>query len=110
MRCRPPTTPDTPAQFRARRGGTPNDPAINAVPRRSGVLAVGAVHLQQYIAADYRAIPTIEPLFLLNAIGSGVVSIGLLLPVDRPSTARLGRVVVGVLALGAVAIAAASLA
>ena len=74
------------------------------------LLAVGAVHLQQYIAADYRAIPTIEPLFLLNAIGSGVVSIGLLLPVDRPSTARLGRVVVGVLALGAVAIAAASLA
>ena len=42
------------------------------------ILAVGAVHLQQYIGADYRAIPTIGTLFLLNAIVSAVVGIGLL--------------------------------
>src|SRR5437763_4917040 len=35
------------------------------------LLAVGAVHLQQYIAADYRAIPTIGPLFLLMQSGRG---------------------------------------
>ncbi len=30
------------------------------------VLAMGAVHLQQYIGADYRTIPTIGTLFLLT--------------------------------------------
>ena len=35
------------------------------------LLAVGAVHLQQYIAADYRAIPTVGPLFLLMRSGRG---------------------------------------
>ena len=47
------------------------------------LLAVGAVHLQQYLGDDYYSIPTIGPLFLLNAIGSGVIAIGLLLPIER---------------------------
>ncbi len=74
--------------------------------RRIGVLAVlvtGAVHLQQYLG-DYHSIPTIGPLFLLNAIGSAVVAVGLLLPVERRFALRRGEIVVGMLALGGVAI------
>ena len=72
------------------------------------LLAVGAVHLQQYLGDDYYSIPTIGPLFLLNAIGSGVIAIGLLLPIERV-LARRADAVVGFLALGAVIIAVASL-
>lgn len=74
--------------------------------RLIGVLAIlvtGAVHLQQYLG-DYHAIPTIGPLFLLNAIGSGVVAVGLLLPVERWLGQRRGEIAVGLLALGGVAI------
>jgi hypothetical protein len=73
------------------------------------VLAVGAVHLQQYIGAGYSAIPTVGTLFLLNAIGSGIVGTGLLLPLERALAARPARAMVGMLALAAVAIAAGSL-
>lgn len=74
--------------------------------RRVGVLAIlvtGAVHLQQYLG-DYHSIPTIGPLFLLNAIGSAAVAVGLLLPVDRWLGERRGELAVGLLALGGVAI------
>jgi hypothetical protein len=80
--------------------------------RRAGavaLVAVGAVHLQQYFGADYRVIPTIGPLFLLNAISAGVVAGGLLLPIERLLSARAGQRGVGLLALGAVAIALGSL-
>jgi hypothetical protein len=79
--------------------------------RRVGVLAVlvtGAVHLQQYLG-DYHSIPTIGPLFLLNAIGSGLVAVGLLLPVERWIGGRSGEIAVGLLALGGVAIALGAL-
>lgn len=79
--------------------------------RRVGVLAIcvtGVVHLQQYLG-DYQHIPTIGPLFLLNAIGSAVVAIGLLLPVERWFAARRGELAVGLLALGGVAIGLGSL-
>ncbi|HTP23354.1 MAG TPA: hypothetical protein VMJ65_27360 [Solirubrobacteraceae bacterium] len=75
--------------------------------RRAGavaILAVGAVHLQQYLDG-YDVLPTVGTLFLLNAISAAVVGAGLLLPVERP----FGERVVGLLALGAVAIAAGSL-
>ena len=52
------------------------------------ILAVGAVHLQQYVGSNYRAIPTVGTLFLLNAISSGIVGIGLLLPIERVAGAR----------------------
>ncbi len=74
--------------------------------RLIGVLAIlvtGAVHLQQYLG-DYHAIPTIGPLFLLNAIGSGVVAVGLLLPVERWLGERRGEIAVGLLALAGAAI------
>jgi hypothetical protein len=68
------------------------------------VLVIGGVHLQQYLG-DYHAIPTIGPLFLLNAIGSAVVAVGLLVPIER----RLGERAVGLLALGGAAIGLGSL-
>jgi hypothetical protein len=76
------------------------------VLRLIGVLAIlvtGAVHLQQYLG-DYHSIPTIGPLFLLNAIGSAAVAVGLLLPVERWLGQRRGEIAVGLLALGGVAI------
>ena len=54
----------------------------------SSPLAVGGVHLQQYIVQDYRVIPTIGPLFLLNFIGGTVLGLYFLIPVGR----RAGRV------------------
>jgi hypothetical protein len=72
------------------------------------LLAVGAVHLQQYLGEDFYSVPTIGPLFLLNAIGSGVIAIGLLLPIER-ALPRSAEAVVGALALGAVIIAVVSL-
>jgi hypothetical protein len=81
------------------------------IMRRAGVVAIavtGGVHLQQYLG-DYQSIPTIGPLFLLNAIGSGVVALGLLLPVERWLSKRRGEIAVGLLALGGVAIALGAL-
>jgi hypothetical protein len=52
------------------------------------LLAVGAVHIQQYIVQNYRVIPTIGPLFLLNFIGGTVLGLYFLIPVGT----RAGRV------------------
>lgn len=70
---------------------------------------VGAVHLQQYLGAGYDVLPTIGPLFLLNAIGAAVLAVGLLMPLERLLGDRLGDLAAGALALGGVAIAAGSL-
>jgi hypothetical protein len=77
------------------------------VMRRAGavtLLAVGAVHLQQYFNG-YDVLPTIGTLFVLNAISAAVVGVGLLLPIER----WFGERAVGLLAVGAVAIAVGSL-
>ncbi|HEY3944347.1 MAG TPA: hypothetical protein VGL78_03895 [Solirubrobacteraceae bacterium] len=74
------------------------------------LLGVGAVHLQQYIGQNYQKIPTIGPLFLLNAVGSGVVGILLLLPIQRALRRRAGDAAITLLATAGVAIAAGSLA
>ena len=79
--------------------------------RRLGVLAIlvtGAVHLQQYLDG-YRDITTIGPLFLLNAIGSAAVALGLLIPLRRWLGERRGEVAVGLVAAGGVAIGLGSL-
>lgn len=79
--------------------------------RRIGVLAIlvtGAVHLQQYLG-EYHDVPTIGPLFLLNAIGAGFVALGLLLPIERWLGERHGEIAVGMLAIGGVAIGLGSL-
>jgi hypothetical protein len=73
------------------------------------ILAVGAVHLQRYLGAGYQTIPTIGPLFLVNAIAAGIAGFGLLLPVERVMGDRAARGTVAGLALAAVAIAVGSL-
>jgi hypothetical protein len=68
------------------------------------LLAVGAVHLQQYEYL-YSAIPTIGTLFLLNFVGATVIGLGLLAPLER-LLGRLGKTAVTLLALGGAAQAA----
>jgi hypothetical protein len=68
------------------------------------LLAVGAVHLQQYEYL-YSVIPTIGTLFLLNFVGATAIGLGLLAPVDR-LLGRRGDAVVALLALAGVALAA----
>jgi hypothetical protein len=78
--------------------------------RRGGafsLLVVGGVHLQQYLG-PYQAVPTIGPLFLLNAIGAGVVALGLMLPIER-WLGRRSEIAIGALSLGGAAIALGSL-
>jgi hypothetical protein len=65
------------------------------------LLAVGAIHLEQYFEL-YSEIPTIGTLFVLNFIGATVVGLALLAPPGR----LLGRVVLAVLALAGIAQAA----
>ncbi len=65
------------------------------------LLAVGAVHLQQYEFL-YSTIPTIGTLFLLNFAGATVIGLGLLAPVER-LLGRVGGAAVGLLALGGAA-------
>lgn len=62
------------------------------------LLAVGAVHLQQYEYL-YSAIPTIGTLFLLNFAGATLIGLGLLAPLER-LLGRLGGAAVALLALG----------
>ena len=63
------------------------------------LLAMGGVHIQQYIVADYRVIPTIGLLFLLNFIGGTVLGLYFLIPASR----HAGRVRLLVDALAALA-------
>jgi len=68
------------------------------------LLAVGAVHLQQYEYL-YSAIPTIGTLFLLNFAGATALGLGLLAPVEH-LLGRLGGPVVVLLALAGIALSA----
>jgi hypothetical protein len=62
------------------------------------LLAVGAVHLQQYEFL-YSAIPTIGRLFLLNFVGATLIGLALLAPVER-LLGSFGHAAVALLALG----------
>jgi hypothetical protein len=68
------------------------------------LLAVGAVHLQQYFEL-YSEIPTIGTLFVLNFVGATIVGVALLAPVER-LLGRLGGAVLALLTLAGVAQAA----
>ena len=74
------------------------------------LLAVGAIHLEQYAGSGYDQIPTIGPLFLLNGIGCALVGVGLLLPVGRWLQSRRAEAVVGMLAAAGLMIAVGALA
>ncbi len=70
------------------------------------LLAVGAVHLQQY-DGPYRAIDPIATLFLLNFAGATVLGLALLAPLERASR-RWGGALLALAGLGGVALAATS--
>jgi hypothetical protein len=73
------------------------------------VLAVGAVHLQQYENL-YSAIPTIGTLFVLNFAGATAIGLGLLAPLEGVLGRRWGGFAVDLLAVGGIGLAAASFA
>ena len=73
------------------------------------IFAVGALHLQQYSSGGYSAIPTIGTLFLVNAIASGMVGAGLLLPLRPALGGKRSDLAVGVFAVGGLGIALGSL-
>jgi hypothetical protein len=72
------------------------------------LLAVGAVHLQQYLWI-YSAIPTIGKLFLLNFAAATITGLALLSPIER-WTGRWGRALLVLVTLAGVALAAGSFA
>jgi hypothetical protein len=94
----------------ARGDGADARPAL--MPLRLGgalaLLAMGAVHLQQAVGADYSQIPTIGTLFYLNFAGALVVALALLLPLDR-MVGRLGAAATSVAALAGIGMGAVSI-
>ena len=70
------------------------------------LLAVGAVHLQQYVVL-YAAVPIIGSLFVANFVAATILAVSLLLPIER-FTGRWGGLMVGLVAAGGVALAAAT--
>jgi hypothetical protein len=68
------------------------------------LLAVGAVHLQQYFKL-YSDVPTIGTLFVLNFVSATIVGLGLLAPVER-LFGRLGGAVLALLTIAGIAQAA----
>jgi hypothetical protein len=74
----------------------------------TAVLAVGAIHLQQYVVL-YSVIPTIGTLFLLNFAGATAIGLMLLAPVERLVGDRLGAAAVGLLALAGIGLAATAM-
>jgi hypothetical protein len=80
------------------RGGRPRLWLAARLLGALSLLAVGAVHLQQYFEL-YSSIPTIGTLFVLNFVGATLVGVGLLAPVEH----LLGRLRGAILALLALA-------
>jgi hypothetical protein len=68
------------------------------------LLAVGAVHLQQYVTL-YSVIPTIGTLFLLNFAGATAIGLGLLAPVEH-LPGRFGGAVLALLTAAGIGLAA----
>lgn len=69
-------------------------------------LAVGAVHLQQYLKL-YSGVPTIGTLFLLNFAAATVLGLALLAPIERVA-GRYGGAAVTLTAVAAIGMAATS--
>ena len=80
------------------RGGSRAGTALRVLGALA-VLAVGAVHLEQYFGVHFNVVPVIGPLFALNFAGAVLIALGLLLP--------LGRLHIP-LALGGIGLAATS--
>jgi hypothetical protein len=88
---------------RARSGQSPLWLAARAAGALS-LLAVGAVHLQQYFYL-YSGVPTIGTLFVLNFVGATIVGLGLLAPVER-LLGRLGGAALALVTLAGIGQAA----
>ncbi|HUB04060.1 MAG TPA: hypothetical protein VMA76_03270 [Solirubrobacteraceae bacterium] len=74
------------------------------------LLAVAAVHLYEYHVDHYSAIPTIGPLFLLNAASATALGLALIAPVQRLAPWRLGTVALPAIAAAGIGLAGTSLA
>ncbi len=86
------TTKTRPAGYALRaRGGRPRLWLAARVLGALSLLAMGAIHLQQYFEL-YSEIPTIGTLFVLNFVGATVVGLGLLAPVERLPGRRGGAI------------------
>ena len=99
-----------PLQMLARPVPRRSDIAL-AVTRYAGaasLLAVGAVHAQQYYGAYFSVVPVIGTLFLLSFIGAGVVGAALFAPLGRLDR-RFGDALLVLAALGGIGIAFGSL-
>jgi hypothetical protein len=72
------------------------------------LLAVGAIHAQQYYYAYFSSVPTIGVLFLLSFIGAGVLGVVLIAPVRRLGQ-NIGDLILVLAALGGIGIAFGSL-
>ncbi len=75
----------------------------------AAILATGAIHLQQLMVQDFRTVPVIRVLFVLNVVGSCVVGLGLIAPFDRVLTGRWPDAVIALLAAVGLIIALGSL-
>ncbi|HWF35469.1 MAG TPA: hypothetical protein VG295_08845 [Solirubrobacteraceae bacterium] len=73
------------------------------------LLLIGAIHYQQYHYDFYSAVPTIGPLFLLNAISGTALGLYLLVPV-RSRLGRRGKLLDQLAALAGIGVAAGGLA
>ena len=74
----------------------------------ASLVVAGVVHLQQYYANDYRTVPTIGRLFVLNFVSAVVVAAGLIAPIGRV-TRRYADVIRALLAVAGIGIAVLSL-
>lgn len=104
---RPEQSAAGPRLVQAEKAGAGARDRLALVARAGGalaLLAVGAVHIQQYMVI-YSAIPTIGTLFVLNFAGATTLGLGLLAPVERLSR-RWGRALVALLALGGIFLSA----
>jgi hypothetical protein len=70
------------------------------------VLAVGAVHLQQYDKL-YSGVPTIGTLFVLTFAGATAIGLALLAPIERLA-GRFGRLALALATIGGIGLAGMS--
>lgn len=78
--------------------------ALTRLVAAASLLAIGAVHLQLYIVEDYRVLPTIGPLFLLNFIAGTVLGLYFLVPA-RPRVGSVRLLIDAVAALSGLGVA-----
>jgi hypothetical protein len=75
----------------------------------ASLVVSGVDHIEQYYANDYRTVPTIGRLFLLNFVTAVIVAAGLIAPIGRVAR-RSAPAIRAVLALAGIGIAVLSLA